>query len=254
MEASSPALLLLWPHSQLYHLSLVLGCVEQGIFTSPIPPQDRWEMGTAVLCSQLWGWFTHTTNNKIGSIVLPCRGTRPAFPRIAAVRDSYFLFLWTQLFPILMNTSPALPTTSGVDMGKGISPHPMQLYGGWEVGLHLTTLGLSHPYFWFGSILVARRGTGPIFQNVVACGGQGQLSYSCYLRDNSPICLRHWWVGNGGPSLPSPCCPYSRYRVELNLPCSWSQQWVTCALINRVISALLPIRIAGLTFMHFAAG
>lgn len=36
----------------------------------PIPPHDRGALGTALPCSQLWGWFTHTVTNRVSSIVL----------------------------------------------------------------------------------------------------------------------------------------------------------------------------------------
>lgn len=80
-----------------------------------------------------------------------------------------FSFLWTQvqlsqLLLVLMWGRASLPSLCNcmVDERWG---YISQL---WAYVIHIFTKR-------FGSILVARRGTGPIFQRVVACVGQGQL-------------------------------------------------------------------------------
>ena len=94
----------------------VLGIDGQGwrrAFPPSIPPQDRCVMGTALPCSQAWGWLTHTCDYRVGFIVLPKLGTAPAFPNVAAVgvRDSS---------PALMTTDQLchLPQAL-VDRGRG---------------------------------------------------------------------------------------------------------------------------------------
>lgn len=143
--------------------------------------------------------------------MLPCRGAGPTFPRATAVRDR---------FPILMNTNPALPTASGVDMGKGISPQPIQLYGGWEVGLHLTTLGLSHPYLhqevWLYS--GGQKRYRAHFPECCSLWGTGTALILLLFEGQLFICLRHWYVRKGGAPLQAPMLPIQQIRDGAKSP------------------------------------
>lgn len=59
---------------------------------SPLPMllNDRQVVGSALTCSQRWGWLTHTSDNRIGSIVSPRLGSVPASPGTAGGEGHLF--------------------------------------------------------------------------------------------------------------------------------------------------------------------
>lgn len=71
--------------------------------------------GDSSLYSLLWGWLTHTSTDRVGSIVLPWWGVRPALQSAVAgvVRDSS---------PTFITTGSPLPSASVIDgYGGGVS-------------------------------------------------------------------------------------------------------------------------------------
>lgn len=85
---------LLWPEGQ--HSSCPrYWCVGGAEQLSPALAAPRWRaIGTALLCSQVWGWLSHTCTNRVDSIVLPWQDAGPAIPSLVA--DGGLLLSWPQ--------------------------------------------------------------------------------------------------------------------------------------------------------------
>lgn len=105
-------------------------------------PHLHWHtkvLGT-VLLSELWGCLTHSSTNRVGSVVRPGQGARPALLSIAAGvgRGSSHS---------LVNSGSALPPVLG-DAGGHLSPHPChheEQMRGKTRSLLLTFPGPAHP-------------------------------------------------------------------------------------------------------------
>lgn len=135
--------------------------------TAPMLAQDRCVRETALPCSQLWNWFTHTYANRVNSIVLPRWGAGYALPRIAVASQSCCRNRW------VMETSL-----------------PCLLLQGWLN--HTSTHRIVYT-------VLLREGAVLAFSSVSAgVGNTGNLPCSSDLRTSSPTWLSHRSVGWGG--------------------------------------------------------
>lgn len=184
-------------------------------------------MGTAVSCSQFQWWLTHTSANRVESVVLPCwgQGLLSHVPQTLVGRREGFLAL------------------------------PMLPQGRWEMGLlsqnHIFRPG-SLTLHWHGWLFGATVELQDLFSQVLQL--VGVRNNSSTLMTSSPTCPRCWEAWGGGFFL-LPMVPQDRWGMGASLSClqlwGWltylhKQSWLDCAALVRCRVCSLSVVISWL--------